>query len=507
MRNVKKLLSMALVVALSVSCMAGCGKAGGDDKNKGGEKNIEISYWNAGMGSEWLDNVIEAFEAKYPEYHVHYTSSAAQESYKAAYGMPGADTVDLYMGTFQGQTDYLEPLDDVLDTTVEGESKSIRDKFDLDYLALEMNGDKCYSTSIGGGLIGVVYNKEMFDKAGVSQLPRTTNELALVASSFTDNGTPAFCHFKTLGYWHWLLECWATQYDGLDTYMSNLYTNPSKESLTSKDGRYEALKVLEKLITPESTLQGSNTASHIEIQTRFLEEKCAMMVNGSWLSNEMPDNKSMDKFTMMKTPVISSITEKLTTIKGEADLRNVIGAIDKVTDGEESIDTYKDGDGYVVNGKTISAADWDYVQAARNSYPSTYLGNVAFVPNYSDCIEGAKLFLTFLYSDEGYKIYTDTTHVALPMSMDQGSVEIEGWNSFEKNQAELMNIVEKTVSRDVKSANRIYKDGGADVLANYNFVAPLCTNNAADKKNADEIWSEITNTIKDEYDDWVANVK
>lgn len=505
MKKMKKLLAMALIVVLSVSCMTACGGSG--DKNKGGAKNIEISYWNAGMGSEWLDNVIKAFETKYPEYHVHYNASAAQESYKAAYGMPDADTVDLYMGTFQGRTEYLEPLDDVLDTTVEGESKSIREKFDSDYLALEKNGDKTYSTSIGGGLMGVVYNKEMFKDAGISQLPRTTNELALVASAFTDNGTPAFCHFKTLGYWHWMLECWATQYDGVDNYMSNMYQNPTKEKLTTKDGRYEALKVIEKLITPESTLQGSNTASHIEIQTRFLGEKCAMMINGSWLSNEMPDNASMEKFTMMKTPVISSITDKLTTIKGETDLRNVIAAIDKVTDGEESIDTYKDGEGYVVNGKNISAADWDYVQEARNSYPSTYLGNVAFIPNYSDCVEGAKLFLTFLYSDEGYKIYTDTTHVTLPISLDQGSVEIKGWNSFEKNQAELMSKVEKTVSRDIKSANRIYKDGGGDVLANYNFVSPLCTNSAADKKNADEIWDAIISTIKDEYDDWVANVK
>lgn len=507
MKKTKKLLAMVLTIVLTAGCMAGCGSSGGKGENKGGEKNIEISYWNAGMGSEWLDNVIEAFEAKYPEYHVYYSSSAAQESYKAAYGMPEADTVDLYMGTFQGQTEYLEPLDDVLDTTVEGETKSIREKFDSEYLELETNGDTCYSTSIGGGIVGVVYNKEMFEEAGVSRLPRTTNELALVSATFTDNGTPAFCHFKTLGYWHWMTECWASQYDGLDNYMSTIYQNPTKEALTTKDGRYEALKVLEKLITPESTLQGSNSSSHIEIQTRFLEDKCAMMVNGSWLSNEMPDDESIEKFAMMKTPVISSITDKLTTVSSETELRNVITAIDNVTDGTESVDTYKNGDNYVVNGKEISAADWEYVKNARNSYPSTYSGNVAFIPNYSDCVEGAKLFLTFLYSDEGYKIYTDTTHVSLPISLDEGSVEMTDWNAFEKNQVELFDIMEQMVTKDIKSADRIYKDGGAEVFANYNFVAPLCTNSEADKMNADEIWSAIVSKIEDEYGDWVANVK
>jgi len=506
MRKGRKIVAVLLTAVLAISCLAGCGE-NKKGKSEGGAKNIEISYWNAGMGSEWIDNVIAAFEAKYPDYHVSYSASAAQESYKAAFGMPEADTVDLYMGTYQDQQEYLEPLDDVLDTTVEGESKSIREKFNEEYLQLEERDGKYYSLSIGGGIVGFVYNKEMFDAAGISQLPRTTNELALVASTFTDGGTPAFCHFKTRGYWHWLADLWAAQYEGYDYYLNTLYKNPSKETLTVKDGRYQALKVLEQLITPGSTLQGSNSASHIEIQTRFLEGKCAMMVNGSWLSNEMPEDKTIDKFVMMKTPVISSITDKLETVKSETLLRNVIAAIDNVTDGTESADTYKKGDDYEVGGTKVSATDWDYIKNARNSYPSSYSGNVAFIPTYSDAIEGAKLFLKFLYSDEGYKIYTDTTHVTLPLGLSEGEIDTASWNVFEQNQVDLFALMEQDVTKDVRSASRIYSIGGGDIFGAYNFVAPLCTNSEADKKDADAMWNEIIGIITDNYDDWVANVK
>lgn len=507
MRKMKKTLAILLATIFVTGSLAGCsGTKKNSDGEVAGKKNIEISYWNAGMGSVWLDNLIEAFEEKYPDYHVYYNASAAGESYKAAFGTEEADTVDLYLGTYLGQTEYLEPLNDVLDTTIEGESKSIREKFHADYLALEENDGKYYTLSMGGGIMGIVYNKEMFDEAGITQLPRTTNELALVASTFTDNGIPAFCHFKTKGYWNWITEVWTSQYEGYDYYLNTLYKNPSKDVLLKKDGRYETIKVLEKLITPESTLQGSNTASHIEIQTRFLQGKCAMMVNGSWLVNEMPDTEKIDNFFMMKTPVISSVIDKLTTINSESVLRNVITAIDNVTDGTESIDTYKSGDDYTVNGTTVSAADWNHVKSARNSFSSSYNGNVASIPTYSDNIEGAKLFLQFLYSDEGLKIYTDTTHVTLPIDLDHTTIDTSEWNAFEKNQVELFEHMELNVNQDIKSRHKIY-EGGASTFTSFNYIAPLCTNSEADKMDADEIWAKITAIIDADYGDWEANIK
>ena len=202
---------------------------------------------------------------------------------------------------------------------------------------------------------------------------------------------------------------WFAQYDGVE-YFSDFLKDATKDKMLKKDGRYEALKVLEKIVTPNYTLQGSNSESHVSMQTKFLEGACAMMLNGSWLSSEMSNSDKMNDFEMMKTPVISSITDKLETVKGETQLRALIQAIDEVTDGTKSEETYKDGDNYKVEGNSISAADWEYVRVARNMMATTYSGTSAFIPNYSNAKDGAKEFLKFMYSDEGYQIYMNAQH-------------------------------------------------------------------------------------------------
>ena len=98
-----------------------------------------------------------------------------------------------------------------------------------------------------------------------------------------------------------------------------------------------------------------------------MKEPIGMMVNGAWLGTEMASVGDVDDFRMMKTPVISSITDKLTTVSGDSVLRKLVSAIDAVTDGTAKESTYQSGDGYAVGGKTVSKADWDYVRTARNT--------------------------------------------------------------------------------------------------------------------------------------------
>ena len=152
---------MILVGVLTVGCLAGCGS--GEDKKKGtSASDIEISYQHVGLGKEWLDALIKAFNKKYPEYNVYYNATASSAAATAAYGMEDVDTVDLYMVPKQYDVTYLEPLNDVLETTIEGESKSLKEKFNPSYLALEELDGNYYNLTQGGGIVGFVYNKNIF---------------------------------------------------------------------------------------------------------------------------------------------------------------------------------------------------------------------------------------------------------------------------------------------------------------------------------------------------------
>lgn len=499
-----------MVVVLVVGCMTGCG---GNGAKQGGNNatDIEIAYQNAGLGREWLDAVVEKFNEKYPQYNVYVNASASTKSLLAAYGMEDIDTVDLYAVVRQYDTTYLEPLDDVLNATVEGESKSIKEKFNPTYLAMEEKDGSYYSLTCGGGLVGFVYNKKIFEDAGITQLPRTSNEVALVCTTLSDQNITPLCHFFASGYGYYgmIENIWFAQYEGLD-YVMDLYQEPSLEKMQRKDGRYEVYKAMERLITPKNILAGSNSTEHITMQTKFLEGQCAMMVTGSWLSSEMKHVGKIEDFAMMKSPVISAITDKLSTVKSETDLRKVITAIDNVTDGIEPEDTYKKGDSYKVDDLTVSAEDWAYVRKARNMMSPTYSGTTCYIPNYSNAKEGAKEFLKFLYSDEGYKIYTETLRLKMPLQLSEGEIDTSNWNSFEKNQAELLDTTEGMFSDYMMSKHPIYINSAAHPFARdaYVYINLMSSQNETDRVSGDEAWEAMQKIIEERYEnEWMLNVK
>ena len=514
LKKMKVVLAAVLVGIMIVSCMAGCGKK---EESKGNSKtDIEISYWKSGLGAEWLDAVIAAFEEKYPEYHVSYTPTANAEASVAPYGLSDVDTVDLYLALKLYDTDYMEPLDDILDSTVEGESKTIREKFDSNYLLFEESANgKHYTLTFGGGIMGIVYNKKMFEEAGITQLPRTTDELASVCDTFYSKKITPFCHFKSGEYWKWMSEVFFAQYSGLDYYLNTFYANvgadgtsPNKELFKTEDGRYETLKAYEKILTSNYTLAGSNSSEHVTMQTKFISGEAAMMVNGSWLANEMASAGSVEDFEMMLTPVISSITKQLSTVKKDSDLRKLISAIDAVVSGEKQISEYQSGENYVVDGLSVSTADWDYVKKARYTMAANYAGQSAFIPNYSNAKEGAKEFLKFLYSDEGMKVYSDALHLVMPIQMTEGEVDTSKWNEFELNQYKLYNQTEQFVTKEASCKHEIFTDGGADSFAEYEYISHLCTNNVTDHQSANEVWESIINLVDQYYENsWLQNIK
>ena len=86
------------------------------------------------------------------------------------------------------------------------------------------------------------------------------------------------------------------------------------------------------------------------------------------MNNEMKTASATSKnVSIMQTPVISSIVEKLTDVKTDAMLSAVIEVVDKVTDGEMAISDVKQADGtYKIGDAAICESDWNKIYEARN---------------------------------------------------------------------------------------------------------------------------------------------
>ena len=515
MRPGKKCLAGMLAIVMVIGLTA-CGGGEGKPAPGNSKTDIEIRLWSAGLGEDWIKNMIAAFEEENPEYHVTYSATADADSVSSSFGLEETDTIDLYMTVRSYDTRYAEPLNDLLEATAYGDSKPLKEKFNENYLELERSADgNYYALTYGGGIMSLVYNKKIFEEVGITTTPRTTDELTAVCDKLYRAGYTPLAHYKQGGYWNFASEVWFSQADGMDYYLNNFYAckdeagnSPSIDALKKKDGRYDVLKAYEQFITPEYIMDGSNTTDHVVAQTKFLDGQAVMMMNGSWLANEMKNAGDIVGFEMMRMPVISSITKRLETVKSDTVLRYLISAIDCVTDGEKQLSDYQSGDGYVVDGNQISAKDWEIVTEARNTIAANYSGESAFIPTYSNAKEGAKEFLKFMYSDKGYKIYTDTLHISLPLSFAEGELDTSAWNSYEKSLFDISETSTNFVSHYIAGKHEIFAGGGAESFPGISYIAGLCSKNATDRITADEAWKRIVTSIDDNYENnWLANIK
>lgn len=516
----KKVIAILMILVMVLSCFTACKGSSDGDKKSGNKKNpnakeIVISYWNTGLGREWLDEMIASFEEKYSDYYVTLVATAVGGGVTANFGLEDVDQTDLYMMTIVGRdTDKLEPLDDILEATADGDQIALKDKFDSGILTTSTSEDgHIYSLPYGGGVTGIVYNEALFKEAGIKQLPRTTDELATVCDALYNHDITPLCHYAGNGYYWYLDSVLRMQYDGYEYTMNNFYActdekgvSPSKEVFTKKDGRYYALKALEKILLPEYTLTGSNSKSHTEIQTEFASGKAAMMVNGSWIKNEIAA-MGTDNIRMMTNPVISSIVDKLSTVKSDYLLRELITAIDQVKSGEKKLSDFASGEDYMVGGSVVSADDWNRVMEARYTVLANFHEHGTYIPNYSDNIEGAKKFVQFMNSDEGMKIYYDECKLPKPLTFSTGKkVNIDEYSKFEQQQFEIMSNAEVLISDKWQSMHKIFLSGASSYV-DYDYAVAMTTMNSAQRKTADQIWNEVLKLIEDNYENnWLANM-
>ena len=445
------------------------------------ETTIQLSYWNSGFGSAWLDNLIKKFEAAYPEYDVYLEPTANQSYFDTTIEYANDTTVDLFItGALSGNySKYLEPMDDVLNFKHQGESKTIAEKMSPSvYKAMQAADGKLYGVSYGGGLLSLAYDKTVIDGTKY-EIPRTTDELVeLVIKLEADyrGVKKPFITFADGGYWRYVFKAWLVQYNGMDYYYNDFLKletdggEPDKDMLVDQNketGRFRLLQLLEKIFNAKYVTEDSASGQFSAQQTKFLNGRAVMMPNGTWLYNEMKKTPGFDadnaKFGFMKMPVLSAIIDNLEEVEDDIELSDLIAEIDKAG-----------GDVTAVPTKTakydVSENDVKRVYEARNLITSNLDECSCMIPVYSNAKEAAKTFLKFMYKDQMIKEYSDIIHMLFPASLDSGSIDTSAWNGWEKDVYNIQTICsflpKAETSSKVLSSAGMYADGLANATMN-----------------------------------------
>lgn len=508
-KRVAVLLTFAL---LSFSLLfAGC------NKRDNSVETLEIYVANFGYGYEWLQPLMDDFakqdwvKEKYPNLKFEEVSKNSERTYAVDQIKSGKTTVDLFISCSSGADSfeskdskgnpYFEELTDVYESEVPGEGVLFKDKMQDEFLTMSTyetyGGEYTYfCVPWVTGMQGMVYNRTMFEEYGW-EVPNTTDDLLVLCDEIVADGEVPFIFTSKENYWTCMMFLlWWGQYEGADNY-ANFYqglvcTNPDapedereydySNEVFAQMGRLRSLETISSLIHADNPKnychENVNTLQFTQAQSKFLTREGAMMPNGDWLEAEMrkvsTSGAITDVFTFMKTPVISSIIEKCTTIPDNDTLSKVIDAIDA---GEESYGQ-------------VSAEDFAKVKEARKIVLP--VGNhTIMIPAYATAKEVAKDFVRYLATDGANNVFMEYSNGAsMPFNYDVETEDPELYNSLAQIQKDRISLCKgATYLLNENTYKTVYYGGIARVSQGRTVVEALFTaQNEKDRMSAREIY-------------------
>ena len=206
----KRLIGYAAAL-LAVSMLAGCGAPAADTgaaadpgsqagtsqtdaSQSAGAEGASITFWHSmgGVNGEALEYLVNKFNSENTmgiqveaQYQGEY-DDAINKLKSAQIGNMGADLVQIYdIGTrFMIDSGWVVPMQELIDA--DGWDKT---QIEPNIAAYYTVGDTLYSMPFNSSTPLLYYNKDMFDKAGVTKVPESLMEIADAADALVQKGS------------------------------------------------------------------------------------------------------------------------------------------------------------------------------------------------------------------------------------------------------------------------------------------------------------------------------
>lgn len=234
---------------------------------------IEVVF---NRSEEDMQKYIDAFESKYPNVTVKYTTYSDLEA-SVKKRMNDGDYGDvLYIPSFVSQNDlpkYFESL---------GNINKLSAKYNYIDQGKYLNYS-VYGIPSSAYLTGIIYNKEVFDKAGITNLPTTMDEY-LYAMYLINEHTDAIPFYT--GYQEqWVLQAWEpflfVEMTGNPSYKYGQFIT-EKEPFREGTVQYKALRFLYDLVEYGYTEVGRESVSWNKSITKLHNGEIASIAIGTW---------------------------------------------------------------------------------------------------------------------------------------------------------------------------------------------------------------------------------
>lgn len=291
----KRLVAIMMVMSMTALTLAGCGggdsastddtaaaEEGSEESSADADGKTTISFWHymsTDKEGKFVQEAVDEFNESQDEIYVEAQYLPREELMKqytigvVSGELPDVGMVDnpdhnsyAAMGVFEDITDLYEESGDT--NFLEGSISSC------------YYDDKLYGLPWGNNCLGLFYNKQMLDEAGV-EVPTTWSELEAACEALTKDGTYGLAisainnEEGTFQFMPWLLSA-----------------GGSVDDLSSAESK-EAMSYIKGLVDSGYVSSECVNWTQADAEKQFASGKAAMMINGPWqfsgLAEDAPD--------------------------------------------------------------------------------------------------------------------------------------------------------------------------------------------------------------------------
>lgn len=296
----KKTIFKFGVGLMGVGLLSGCGSG----ENAGDSKTTTISLMSNETETllvNWQEKVIEDFEEQNPDIKIEVQRMSYDDyiqSLQTKFASGDLPTV------FQVENIYLEKYVDneyVMDIS----DSVAKDYYDPEQLVNLSLNDKLYALPYNTNVVGVTYNKELFENAGIDEIPDTLDEFYDACEKLEESGvTPIVSGYQ---------ESWAIMADLQADYVNSVLTNDDQSILNlvdrsetfadSKPWQNVYQRLQERRQYMQSDLFGTSWDAAC---TMVANDEAAMVVSGQWAGNNIKEYDENIELGMFPLPVSNS---------------------------------------------------------------------------------------------------------------------------------------------------------------------------------------------------------
>ncbi|TYR78984.1 extracellular solute-binding protein [Priestia megaterium] len=282
--KMKRLSIMSGVLATSLLLATACSNSGSDSssqKSSGGsgdEVVIDMFQFKVEIADQ-LKALTDEYSKENPNVKFNIQTVGGGADYGAALKAQFAsgNEPDIFNnGGFQEAQTWLEKLEDLSD------QPWVDELYDVAKEPMTVDG-KIYGQPVNLEGYGFIYNKDLFEKAGIKELPTTLPELEKASKQLKDKGITAFSN----GYGEWwvlgnhLFNIPVAQQDDPDAFIKGL--NEGKAKFEGNEQFKQFMDLFD--LTLKYGNKNPLTTDYNTQVTQFASGETAMMQQGNWTVN------------------------------------------------------------------------------------------------------------------------------------------------------------------------------------------------------------------------------